>query len=157
MGGYSTIWLARALPDDGVLISLEVEERHARVARANIARAGMADVAEVRLGRAQDTLAQLVAAHEVAFDVIFIDADKPSYPEYLQWAIKLSRPGSLLVADNVVRRGAVIRADSDDPNVIGVRRFNELLAAEPRLSTTVIQTVGAKGYDGFAVSLVGSP
>jgi predicted O-methyltransferase YrrM len=154
LGGYSTIWLARALPADGRLITLEFDPKHAEVARANIARAGLADVVEVRLGRALDTLKQLAAENRGPFDLIFIDADKPGYPDYFPWALKLSRPGSMIIADNVVRNGAVIDADSSDPNVQGMRRFNELLAAEPRVSATVIQTVGSKGYDGFAIVLV---
>ena len=154
LGGYSTIWLARALPADGRLVTLEADSKHAEVARANLARAGLAGVVELRLGRALDTLPQLAAEGRGPFDLIFIDADKPSYPEYLAWALRLSRRGSLIVADNVVRDGAVIDAASDDPRVQGVRRFNELLAAEPRVSATVIQTVGSKGYDGFAIAVV---
>lgn len=154
LGGYSTIWLARALPAGGRLITLEFDPKHAEVARANIARAGLADVVEVRLGRALDTLKQLAAENRGPFDLIFIDADKSGYPDYFPWALKLSRPGSMIIADNVVRNGAVIDADSSDPNVQGMRRFNELLAAEPRVSATVIQTVGSKGYDGFAIALV---
>jgi predicted O-methyltransferase YrrM len=147
LGGYSTIWLARGLAAGGRLITLEADRKHAEVARSNIARAGLADVVEVRLGRAIDTLPLL----EGPFDLIFIDADKVSYPEYFQWAIRLSRAGSVIIADNVVRKGAVIAADSSDANVQGVRRFHELLAAETRVSATAIQTVGSKGYDGFTV------
>jgi predicted O-methyltransferase YrrM len=154
LGGYSTIWLGRALPADGRLITLEFDPKHAEVARANIARAGLASVVEVRVGRALDTLPQLAAEGRGPFDLIFIDADKPGYPDYLPWALKLSRRGSLIIADNVVRKGAVADAASADPNVQGIRRFNQLLAAEPRVSTTVIQTVGSKGYDGFAMALV---
>jgi predicted O-methyltransferase YrrM len=154
LGGYSTIWLARALPADGRLITLEADPNHAEVARANIARAGLADVVELRLGQALDSLPRLADEGRRPFDLIFIDADKPSYPDYLAWALKLSRRGSLIIADNVVRKGAVVDAASDDPAVQGVRRFNELLAAEPRLSATAIQTVGSKGYDGFALALV---
>ena len=154
LGGYSTIWLARALPADGRLVTLEAEPKYAEVARANIARAGLAGVVELRLGPAQETLPRLAAEGRGPFDLIFIDADKPSYPDYLAWALKLSRRGSLIIADNVVRKGAVIDPDSDDPRVQGVRRFNELLAAEPRVTATAIQTVGSKGYDGFAIALV---
>lgn len=154
LGGYSTIWLARALPPGGRLITLESEPKHADVARANITAAGLADVVELRLGRALDTLPQLAAEGRGPFDFVFIDADKPSNADYFAWALKLTRRGSLIVVDNVVRKGAVIDAASDDPNVQGVRRLNELLAAEPRVSATAIQTVGAKGYDGFAVALV---
>jgi len=152
LGGYSTIWMARALPAGGRLITLEYSPKHAEVARANIARAGLASVVEVRVGRALDTLPQIAA--EGPFDLIFIDADKVGYPDYLPWAMKLSRPGSVIIGDNVVRKGAVIDAGSSDADVQGVRRFYELLAAEPRLSATAIQTVGSKGYDGFAMALV---
>jgi predicted O-methyltransferase YrrM len=154
LGGYSTIWLARALPTGGRLITLEAEPRYAEVARANLARAGLADIVEQRLGPALETLPQLAAEGRGPFDLIFIDADKPNNPEYFAWALKLTRRGSLIVVDNVVRNGAVVDAASDDPKVQGVRRFNELLAAEPRVSATAIQTVGSKGYDGFAVALV---
>ncbi|MEH2064132.1 MAG: O-methyltransferase [Nostoc sp.] len=154
LGGYSTIWLARALPSDGRLITLEADPKHAEVAVANIARAGLADIVELRLGRALSTLEQLATEGSGPFDLIFIDADKPSNPDYLAWALKLSRRGSLIIADNVVRDGAVVNAASDDPSVQGVRRFNELLAAQGRVSATAIQTVGSKGYDGFALALV---
>jgi predicted O-methyltransferase YrrM len=154
LGAYSTIWMARALPADGRLITLENDPKHAEVARANIARAGLAGVVELRLGEALDTLPELARESRGPFDLIFIDADKPSYPDYLTWAIELSRPGSVIVADNVVRQGAVVDPASDDPRVQGMRRFNERLAAERRLSATVIQTVGSKGYDGFAIALV---
>jgi predicted O-methyltransferase YrrM len=150
LGAYSTIWLARALPAGGRLITLEADAKHADVARANIAQAGLADVVEVRLGRALDILPRVTGP----FDLVFIDADKPSYPEYFTWALTLSRPGSLIIADNVVRNGAVIDAASRDANVQGVRRFNELIAVEPRVTATAIQTVGRKGYDGFMMALV---
>jgi predicted O-methyltransferase YrrM len=152
LGGYSTIWLGRALPPDGRLVTLEFEPKHAEVARANLARAGLAGVVEVMVGNALDTLPGLVGGGP--FDLTFIDADKPGYPAYLPWAVKLARPGSLIVADNVVRKGAVTDASSSDANVQGVRRFTELLAAEGRLSATVLQTVGTKGYDGMVVALV---
>jgi predicted O-methyltransferase YrrM len=154
LGGYSTIWLARALPKGGRLITLEAEKKHADVARANIARAGLADVVEVIVGRAVDTLPRLEAEGRGPFDLIFIDADKPSNPDYFAWSLKLSRRGSLIIIDNVVRDGTVIDAASDDPSVQGVRRMNEMLAAERRVSATAIQTVGSKGYDGFAIALV---
>ncbi|HEX4590381.1 MAG TPA: O-methyltransferase [Gemmataceae bacterium] len=154
LGGYSTIWLARALPLGGRLVTLEVDPDYARVAAANIALAGIADVVELILGPALETLPRLAAEGRGPFDLIFIDADKVNYPGYLRWALKLSRRGSLIIADNVVRDGAIVDAASTDPNVQAVRRFNELLAAEPRLAATVIQTVGSKGYDGFAVALV---
>ena len=154
LGGYSTIWLARALRDGGRLITLEADPKHAEVARANIAAAGLADVVELRLGRALETLPGIAAEGIGPFDLVFIDADKPSNPDYFAWAMRLTRPGSLIVVDNVVRRGAVIEGDSDDPNVQGVRRLNEMIAAERRVSATAIQTVGSKGHDGFAVVLV---
>ncbi|WP_437819122.1 O-methyltransferase [Sorangium sp. So ce1078] len=154
LGGYSTIWLARALPAGGRLITLESEPKHADVARANLERAGLADLVEVRLGRALDTLPRLAAEGRGPFDLIFIDADKPSNPDYFAWALKLSRRGSVIVIDNVVRRGAVVDPESADPNVQGVRRLHELLAAERRVSATAIQTVGSKGYDGLAIALV---
>ncbi len=154
LGGYSTIWLARALPPDGSLITLEADAKHAEVARANFARAGLSNQVELRLGPAQETLPQLAAEGRGPFDLIFIDADKESYPVYFAWALKLSSRGSLIIADNVVRKGAILDAASGDVNVQGVRRFNELVAAEPRVSATAIQTVGSKGYDGFAIAVV---
>jgi predicted O-methyltransferase YrrM len=154
LGGYSTIWLARALPAGGRLVTLESELKHADVARANIARAGLSGVVELRLGRALDTLPQLAAEGRGPFDLIFIDADKPSNADYFAWALRLSRRGSLIVVDNVVRKGGVIDPASTDDKVQGVRRFYDVLAAEPRVSATAIQTVGSKGYDGFAVALV---
>jgi len=157
LGGYSTIWLARALPDGGRLISLEADAKHAEVAGANIARADLENKVEVRLGLALDLLPGLAAERREPFDFVFIDADKPNNAAYFDWALKLSRPGSIIVVDNVVRDGDVIDAASDSPTVQGVRRFLERLAAEPRVSATAIQTVGTKGYDGFAIALVTSP
>ncbi len=157
LGGYSTIWLARALPADGRLITLEVDPKHAEVARTNIARAGFADKVEIRLGKALETLPQLAAEGLGPFDFIFIDADKGNYPGYLEWAVKLSRPGTLIIGDNVVRDGKVIDADDPDPSVQGVRRMNEIIAADPRLTATAIQTVGSKGYDGFMIAIVNQP
>jgi predicted O-methyltransferase YrrM len=154
LGGYSTIWLARALPAGGRLITLEFDPKHAEVARANLARAGLADVVELRVGPALETLPQLAVERRGPFDFIFIDADKTNYPGYFTWALKLSRRGTVIVADNVVRKGAVIDAASQDPNVQGVRRFHELVAAGPRVSATAIQTVGSKGYDGFTLMIV---
>jgi predicted O-methyltransferase YrrM len=154
LGGYSTIWLARALPAGGRLISLEVDAKHAEVAHANLARAGLANAVEIRLGRALDTLPQLAAASRGPFDLIFIDADKPGYSDYLPWCLKLARRGTLIIADNVVRKGEVADPASTDANVQGIRRFNQVLAAEKRVTTTVIQTVGSKGYDGLAFILV---
>jgi predicted O-methyltransferase YrrM len=154
LGGYSTIWLARALPTEGRLISLEIDGKRAEIARANVARAELSNVVEIRLGRAVDTLQQLVAEGHEPFDLIFIDADKPGYAEYLKWSLKLARPGTLIIADNVVRKGEVADPASTDENVQGIRKFNEMLAAEKSVTTTVIQTVGSKGYDGLALILV---
>ncbi len=156
LGGYSTIWLARGMPKGGRLITLEAEAKHAELARANIARAGLSGVVEVIVGKALDTLPKLAAKGLGPFDLIFIDADKPSNPEYFAWSLKLSRRGSLIIIDNVVRDGKVIDAASDDASIQGVRRMNEMLAAERRVSATAIQTVGSKGYDGFAIALVTS-
>lgn len=157
LGGYSAIWLARALPQDGArLVTLELEEKHAALARANLARAGLAAVAQVRVGRALDTLPQLEREGAGPFDFVFIDADKPSIPEYFDWALRLARRGTVIVVDNVVRGGAVADAASTDAAVLGVRRLNERMAAEPRVSATVLQTVGSKGHDGFALALVSS-
>jgi predicted O-methyltransferase YrrM len=156
LGGYSTIWLARALPAGGRLVTLEADPNHAAVARANITRAGLAKVVEIRVGKAIDSLPGLLKEGRGPFDLIFIDADKPSIPAYLEWSLKLARAGTLIVCDNVVREGAVIDAHSSDPSIIGVRRFFEMVAANPRLSATAIQTVGSKGYDGFALAMVKS-
>jgi predicted O-methyltransferase YrrM len=157
LGGYSTIWLARALPADGRLITLEANPTHASVARANIARAGLASLVDVRLGSASETLAQLAGEGVEPFDLVFIDADKPGYPVYFTWAMKLTHPGSVIIADNVVREGAVTNPATPDPLVAGIRAFNELVAAEPCADATAIQTVGTKGYDGFALILVTPP
>jgi predicted O-methyltransferase YrrM len=154
LGGYSTIWLARALPSDGRLVTLEANPTHARVAKANLVRAGLDRLVEVRLGQASETLRHVVQEGEAPFDLVFIDADKPSYPDYLEWSLKLCRQGSVIVADNVVRRGDVVNASDPDPNVQGVRRMTTLMAQHPRLLATVIQTVGVKGYDGFALAIV---
>jgi predicted O-methyltransferase YrrM len=154
LGGYSAIWMARALPEDGRLITLEGDPRHAEIACGNIARAGLADVIEVRLGRALDTLQRLAEEDDGPFDLTFIDADKPSNVDYFEGALKLSRPGSVIVVDNVVYGGEVIDSEIDDASLEGVRRLNERLGAEPRVSATAIQTVGSKGYDGFAIALV---
>ena len=158
LGGYSTIWLARALPPGGRLVTLESEPAHAAVARANLDRAGLGGAVEVRVGRALDTLPRLEAEGAAPFDFVFIDADKANTAEYLAWALRLSRPGTLIVADNVVRGGAVADVASEDPGVLGMRRTFDLLAAEPRLCSTAEQTVGSKGYDGLALALVqGAP
>ncbi|HQZ44666.1 MAG TPA: O-methyltransferase [Usitatibacteraceae bacterium] len=155
LGGYSAIWLARALPPGGGrLVTLEVDAKHADVARANLARAGFANIAQVRLGRAIDTLPELEREGAGPFDFVFIDADKPSNPDYFTWAIALSRRGTVIVVDNVVRAGAVADAASRDAAVLGVRRLIQMMGMEKRVSATAIQTVGSKGYDGFAVALV---
>jgi predicted O-methyltransferase YrrM len=162
LGGYSTIWLARALPEGGRLISLEADPRHAEVARANIANAGLAGIVQVRVGPARETLPELFDEGAGPFDLIFIDADKANNPGYLGWSLRLSRPGTLIIADNVVRAGLIIDPDASDPRlgaggVQALRRFYELLAAEPRVSATAIQTVGSKGHDGFVLALVNEP
>ena len=154
MAGYSTIWLARALPAGGRLITLEADPKHAEISRKNIAKAGFGEIVDVRLGDALETLPKLAAEHLGPFDLIFVDAEKRDNPDYFAWSLRLSRPGTVLVFDNVVRDGAVIDPANTTPSVEGIRRFNELVAAEPRVTATAIQTVGSKGYDGFAVVLV---
>lgn len=154
LAGYSAIWLARALPADGKLISLEADSKHAAVARANLERAGLADRVEVRLGPALDSLAQLAAEGRAPFDLVFIDADTLNTPTYFTWALKLTKAGSLIITDNVVRNGAVLDGHSDDASIQALRRFTAAVAAEPRVSATVIQTVGRKGYDGLLVAVV---
>jgi len=154
LGGYSTIWLARALPADGRLVTLEFEPKHAAVARANLARAGLDGLVDVRVGPALETLPELAREGGAPFDLIFIDADKENYPGYFQWALRLARRGTMIIADNIVRQGGVIDPQHADPRVQGVRRFFDLVAAEPRVSATAIQTVGGKGYDGLAFVLV---
>lgn len=154
LGGYSTIWLASALPEGGRIVTLEYDPHHAEVARKNLRNAGVLDRVDLLVGQAIDSLPTLKKTAAVPFDLIFIDADKESYPEYLQWSLKLSRPGTVIVADNVVREGKVVQAECDDPLVQGVRRFTEMMAAEPRLSATVLQTVGIKGYDGLSIAVV---
>jgi predicted O-methyltransferase YrrM len=154
LGGYSTIWLARALRDDGRLISLEIDPHHAAVARANLDRAGVAERVEVRVGRAAESLRLLVAENAGPFDLIFLDADKPSNAEYLELALRLSRTGTVIIGDNVVRNGGILDPYSSDPSIQGTRRFHELLASDPRVDATVVQTVGAKGYDGFSLAVV---
>jgi predicted O-methyltransferase YrrM len=154
LGGYSTIWLARALPPDGRLITLEVDPKHAEVARGNIANAGLADMVDLRLGPALETLPKLATEGGGPFDLIFIDADKVNNPEYFTWAIELARPGTLIIVDNVVRRGEVADPDSTDPDNLAVHRLNDLIASEPRVSAMAMQTVGRKGHDGFVMALV---
>lgn len=154
LGGYSTIWLARAVGAEGHVVTLEANPAHADVARANFAAAGLAGRIDLRLGPAIDSLPELLDGAVTQFDLIFIDADKRSNPEYLAWALRLSKPGTVIIVDNVVRGGKVLDADDRDPDVQGIRRFTELVAREPRLTATAIQTVGAKGYDGFVLAVV---
>lgn len=154
LGGYSAIWMARALPAGGRLITLEYSPKHAEIARTNITRAGLDELVEIRVGAALDTLPKIQEEMKEPFDLIFIDADKPNNAEYLRWAMKLSRPGTLIIVDNVVRDGAVIDTASTDKDVQGARRLFETLGAEPQLSATALQTVGRKGYDGFAMAIV---
>jgi predicted O-methyltransferase YrrM len=153
LGGYSTIFLARALAPGGKLITLEYEPKHADVARANIERAGLAHLVDIRLGKAIDTLPRLAAEGAGPFDLVFIDADKPGNADYFAWAMKLTHVGSLIIVDNVVRKGAVLDT-AGDANVQGARRLFEAMAKEPRVSSTAVQTVGSKGYDGFAIAVV---
>jgi predicted O-methyltransferase YrrM len=154
LGGYSTIWLARALPANGLLISLEVNAANAALATANVARAGLKEVVEIRLGAALDSLRVLCEDAVDPFDVIFIDADKRNNPAYLEWSLKLACSGAVIIGDNVVRDGAVADASSDDPNVIGIRGFLNMMGDHPRLEATALQTVGSKGYDGFSLAIV---
>ncbi len=154
LGGYSTIWLARALPPNGRLVTLEADPRHAEVARANFRQGHLDHVIDLRLGKALDTLPQIAAEGLGPFDLVFIDADKESIIHYFEWSLRLTKPGSTIIVDNVVRNGAVIDPASTDPMVRGVRAFNERLTREPRVTATAIQTVGGKGYDGFTIALV---
>jgi predicted O-methyltransferase YrrM len=154
LGGYSTIWLARALPADGLLVSLEAEPKHAEVARQNVARAGFTRSVRILTGRALDLLPQVKSEFKDPFDFIFIDADKPGTPEYYRWAVELSRPGAVIIVDNVVRKGEVANANTTDPNAEGMRRFMEILAKDSRVEATGLQTVGIKGHDGFVIARV---
>ncbi len=154
LGGYSAIWLGRALPPDGRLITIEVDRSYALVARGNIQRAGLAGVIEVRVGPALERLPELVAAEEGPFDLIFIDADKPNSPEYFAWSLKLARRGTMIIVDNVVRGGAIVDPSTDDPRVVATQRLLREMGAAEGVVTTALQTVGTKGYDGFAVALV---
>lgn len=154
LGGYSTIWLARALPSDGLLVTLESEAKHAEVAAANIQRAGLSAVVDLRLGPALESLSQMHQKGEPPFDFIFIDADKSNNPAYLEWSLRLSRPGTVIIGDNIVRDGAIVDPQNSDPRVQGVRRFFEMIAADRRLDATALQTVGSKGYDGFTLAIV---
>lgn len=154
LGGYSTIWMARALPENGTLITLEIDKKHAEVAQQNFNRCGLASKIQIRLGKAIDILPQLEAEGAGPFDMIFIDADKPPYTEYFQWALKLSRPGTLIIADNVIREGKVLLEESPDDMVAGVKRFNEFLSNCAAVTATIFQTVGAKEHDGMAMAIV---
>ncbi|AZO46943.1 MAG: O-methyltransferase [Mesorhizobium sp.] len=154
LGGYSTIWMARGLPVDGKVVTLELDPHHARVARSNFERAGVSDRIDLRIGPALQSLAALSGENAGPFDLVFIDADKPNNPNYLDWAMKLSRPGTVIVCDNVIRDGAVVQEDSGDANVEGARAAFSFIGGERRLDGTAIQTVGAKGYDGFAIAIV---
>ena len=154
LAGYSTIWLARALPDDGELVTMEIDPKHAEVAKSNIERAGLGGKVRVMNGDARELLPELEKESSAPFDLAFIDADKASIPFYFAAALRMSRPGSVILVDNVVREGAVIDANSEDASVQGVRKLNEMMAGDPRLTATVLQTVGVKGYDGLAIALV---
>ena len=154
LGGYSTIWLARALPADGSLVTLELDSNCSTVARTNFERAGLADLIDLREGPALDSLPQLAAEGGAPFDLVFLDADKEHHPDYFQWALKLSRPGTLIVADNVVRDGAILDPATEDPSLQGIRELFDLLYSDSRVEATALQTVGSKGYDGFAMALV---
>jgi predicted O-methyltransferase YrrM len=154
LGGYSTIWLARALPADGRLLTLEFSAKHAGVARKNVERAGLSGLVEIRVGAALDSLAAMERQGEEAFDLIFIDADKPNNPEYLKWALRFSKVGTVIVGDNVIRDGRVADPADEDERVVGSRRLVEMMGQEPRIDATALQTVGIKGYDGFALGLV---
>lgn len=154
LGGYSTIWLARALPNDGSVVTIEADKHHCEVARSNVARADLSALVEVREGNALDVLPELGAEGLEPFDLVFIDADKENTEAYFRWALRLSRVGAIIVVDNVIREGKVAEPEADDPRVQGMRRFFEVLAAEPRVTATTIQTVGSKGYDGFTLAMI---
>ncbi|HKM66385.1 MAG TPA: O-methyltransferase [Candidatus Acidoferrum sp.] len=154
LGGYSTIWMAQALPEDGRIVTLEADQKHADLARGNFARAGVANKVELWLGKALDTLPQIAAGAREPFDLVFIDANRSNMPEYFEWSLKLTHRGSVIIADNVVRRGAILDPNNEDADIQGVRRFAEMASKEKRVSATVLQTVGGKGYDGFALALV---
>ena len=154
LAGYSTIWMARALPDGGKMISLEIDPHHAAVARKNIERAGLSSKVDILEGKAIDLLPKLLAENAGPFDMIFIDADKPPYAEYFEWALKLSRPGTVIIADNVIRDGKVLDPNQEDPMVKGAQRFNRALAASTQVTATILQTIGLKEYDGMAIAIV---
>lgn len=154
LGAYSTIWMARAIPADGKVITVEFDPHHAQVASENIAKAGLSDKIDLRIGKAMDVLNELIAKGEEAFDFIFIDADKPPYAEYFELALQLSHPGTMIICDNVIREGKVLDENTTDERVKGVQRFNQLLADHPKVTATIMQTVGAKEYDGMAIAVV---
>ena len=154
LGGYSTIWMARALPENGILISLELDKHHAEVAQKNIDKAGLTNKVEIKIGKASDTLEAMIADKEKPFDMIFIDADKPPYTEYFGYALSLARPGTLIICDNVIREGKILEESSSDQNVNGARRFNKMLSENKKVTATIIATVGAKDYDGMAIAVV---
>jgi predicted O-methyltransferase YrrM len=154
LGGYSTIWLGRALPHDGHLITLELEQANAEIAHQNIIKAGLDPIVDIRVGKALELLPEIEAEELGPFDMIFIDADKPPYAEYFEWALKLSRPGTLIVADNVVREGKILDSENDDEKVKGVQRFNKILAENKQVTASVIQTIGSKYHDGMAIAVV---
>ncbi|OMD92344.1 methyltransferase [Paenibacillus odorifer] len=156
LGGYSTIWMARALPSDGQIVTLELDPIHAQVAKANLSLAEVDHLVELRVGDALEQLSQMKQEGVEPFDFIFIDADKPNNPNYLKWSLQFSQPGTVILGDNVIREGEVINENSEDARVVGVREFYDLLAEEPRISATAIQTVGSKGYDGFVLGIVNS-
>ena len=154
LGGYSTIWMARSLPADGRVVTIEIDPKHARVAQENFSRAGLAEKIDLRTGNAREILPAMIEEGAGPFDFAFIDADKASNPDYFGWALEMSRPGSVIIVDNVIRDGHVVEADSEDESVKGVRRLNEVMGGDPRVSVTALQTVGIKGYDGFSVAIV---
>jgi predicted O-methyltransferase YrrM len=154
LGGYSTIWMAKSLPANGRLVTIEIDPKHAEVAQQNFNRAGLGDKIELRTGNARDILPDMIDDGAGPFDFVFIDADKASNPDYFGWALEMSRPGTVIIVDNVIREGHIIEADSEDASVKGVRRLNEVMAGNPRVTVTALQTVGVKGYDGFSVALV---
>ena len=154
LGGYSTIWLARALPENGKVITLEVDKHHADVAQTNISRAGLSNKVDIRVGNALDILPTLIADNEGPFDMIFIDADKPPYTEYFDYALTLSKPGTLIICDNVIREGKILDSNSTDEKVQGVQRFNKMLSSNKKVTATILHTVGMKGYDGMAIAVV---
>jgi predicted O-methyltransferase YrrM len=154
LAGYSTIWLARSLPEDGKIVTIEFDPRHANVAKQNIKNAGLLDKVDIRVGKAMDLMLEIKEAKEESFDLIFIDADKPPYAEYFEMALSLSHPGTVIICDNVIREGKVLDENSTDDRVIGVQRFNKMLASNKNVTATILQTVGVKEYDGMAIAVV---